>query len=254
MRAAAPGARFWISTSARRSSLSRMTVASGCFRSSDRLSLERLVHTKCDDMPFTRLSYARDGSPTSGRSILIMRAPRSASCRVQKGPAITCSRATTVIPSKGRIRSHSGQKALLALERARHAEHVLSDIRQNQVGRDRRHLIQARLAEFALHVVLAREAEAAVKLQAGVRGFPGCLGSQIFRHVGLSTAGPMRIEQLAGAPTHKVRGFDLDEGFGNRELHALVLRDGTPEHDAILGVFRDAVDKPVTIADALGRD
>src|SRR6185369_12481111 len=45
----------------------------------------------------------RAGSPTPGRSILMMRAPRSASWRVQKGPAITCSRATTVTPSSGRM-------------------------------------------------------------------------------------------------------------------------------------------------------
>jgi hypothetical protein len=46
---------------------------------------------------------AREASPTSGRSILTTRAPSSASWRVQNGPAITCSSATTVTPSSGRL-------------------------------------------------------------------------------------------------------------------------------------------------------
>ena len=54
-------------------------------------------------MPLTRPSYARAKSPLSGLSILMTRAPRSASWRVQKGAAIACSKVTTVIPSKGRI-------------------------------------------------------------------------------------------------------------------------------------------------------
>src|ERR1700739_3216192 len=38
-----------------------------------------------------------------GRSTLMTRAPRSASCRVAKGAAIACSSVTTVIPVKGRM-------------------------------------------------------------------------------------------------------------------------------------------------------
>ena len=53
----------------------------------------------------TRSSYARAKSPTPGRSILMTRAPRSASCRVQNGAAIACSSVTTVMPSRG---SHGG--------------------------------------------------------------------------------------------------------------------------------------------------
>ena len=59
-----------------------------------------------------------------------------------------------------------------ALERARHAKHVLGDKRKDQVGRDRRHLIQAGLAELAFDVVFAGEPEAAVGLQAGVGRLP----------------------------------------------------------------------------------
>ena len=51
--------------------------------------------------------------------------------------------------------------------RPRHAEHVLGEIAQDEVGRDRRHLVEAGLAELALDVVFLGEAEAAVGLHAG---------------------------------------------------------------------------------------
>src|SRR3954470_16665734 len=57
-------------------------------------------------------------------------------------------------------------------ERTRHAEHMLRDVRQNQIGRDRRNLVQARLANFPLDVVFVGEAASAVGLHAGVRRFP----------------------------------------------------------------------------------
>src|SRR4051812_39681000 len=43
-------------------------------------------------------------------------------------------------------------------EAARQAEHVLGNVAEDQVGADRRHLVQPRLAELALHVVLVGEA------------------------------------------------------------------------------------------------
>src|SRR5438105_13376821 len=56
-------------------------------------------------------------------------------------------------------------------KRSRQAEHVLCHVRQNQVGRNRRDLIEARLAKFALDVVLAGEAESAGRLQTRIRRF-----------------------------------------------------------------------------------
>src|SRR3954471_5639353 len=49
-------------------------------------------------------------------------------------------------------------------EAARQAEDVLGDVAEDQVGADRRHLVQPRLAELALHIVLGGEAEAAMEL------------------------------------------------------------------------------------------
>jgi hypothetical protein len=52
---------------------------------------------------FLRAVGPRAKSPVPGRSILITRAPRSASWRVQKGAAIACSSVMTLMPSSGLI-------------------------------------------------------------------------------------------------------------------------------------------------------
>ena len=56
--------------------------------------------------------------------------------------------------------------------RARHAQYVLADEGQDEIGRDRGHLIEPRLAELALDVELLGEGEAAVGLDAGFRRRP----------------------------------------------------------------------------------
>ena len=52
------------------------------------------------------------------------------------------------------------------LIRPRQVQHVLGEIGQDQVGRDRRHLVEAGLAEFSLDVEFLGKAEAAVGLHA----------------------------------------------------------------------------------------
>ena len=59
-----------------------------------------------------------------------------------------------------------------SLERTRQAEYVFGDVGQDQVGRDRRHQVQASFPELALDVVLRGEAEAAVGLDADIGRFP----------------------------------------------------------------------------------
>src|SRR4051794_16000213 len=80
-------------------------------------------------------------------------------------------------------------------ERPWHSQHVLAHVRQDEIGRDRRHLIEARLAELAFDIVLGRESEAAVSLQAHVGGFPRRIGAEQLRHVRFSTARLVGIEQ-----------------------------------------------------------
>src|SRR6188474_1159141 len=123
------------------------------------------------------------------------RAPASASRQVHIGAATACSSATTSRPSSGRVilpwpfSSHgracpghprlcfgtkrkrwmpatsagmtvSGARSL-SLVRPWQIEHVLGEVGENEVGRDRRHLVEPRLAEFALDIEFLGEAEAA---------------------------------------------------------------------------------------------
>jgi hypothetical protein len=54
----------------------------------------------------------------------------------------------------------------------RQAEHMLREVAQDKIRRDRRHLVEAGLAEFPLHVVFLGKAEAAMGLDAHVPGLP----------------------------------------------------------------------------------
>src|SRR5690606_21143241 len=139
-----------------------------------------------------------------------------------------------------------------SLKRARQLQQMLGHVGKNQVGGDRRHLVQPSLAELALHVVFVGEAEAAVGLQAGVGRLPRGFRRQVLGHVGGGTGITPGVVFLAGAPAHQVGRLDLDVRFGDGELHALVLPDRTAEHHAVAGVLRRLLDEPATIADALG--
>src|SRR4051794_33698880 len=102
-------------------------------------------------------------------------APASASRELQNGAATACSTAMTVSPSSGSI--------CLFSVGAGHAQHVLGDVGQNQIGRDRRDLIEPRLAEFALDVVFLGEAKAAMGLYAGIGRVPGGIRRQHLGHI-----------------------------------------------------------------------
>src|SRR5579864_2614406 len=121
-------------------------------------------------------------------------APRSAIWREQNGAATACSSATTRMPVKGSC----GEFSMSSLKRPGHSEDMLAHVGKNQVGGNRSHLIQARLAEFSFHVVLGRESEAAVRLQADVGCLPGSIGGQELCHIRLGAAGPAGIEQACG--------------------------------------------------------
>src|SRR5579864_9769826 len=101
------------------------------------------------------------------------RAPASASRQVHCGAATACSTETTSRPSSGNVISI----------RAWQAENVFGQIRQDHVGRDRRHLIEPRLAKLALDVVFLGETETTMGLHAHVGGKPGGVGRQEFRHI-----------------------------------------------------------------------
>src|SRR5690606_34400501 len=87
-----------------------------------------------------------------------------------------------------------------SLKRARQVQQMLGHVGKNQVGGDRRHLVQAGLAELALDVVFVGEAEAAMGLQAGVGRLPAGLGRQVLGHIGGGTGVTPGVVFLAGAP------------------------------------------------------
>src|SRR5215472_18134125 len=139
-------------------------------------------------------------------------------------------------------------------ERSRHAQHVLADVGEDEIGRNRRYLVETRLAELALDVVLAGEAESAVRLQAGVRRFPGCLRGEKLGHVGFRSARLPRIEQRTHLESHQVGRLELDVTLGDGKLHRLVFPDRPIEHDPLRGVTTSTLDEPPSIAYAFGRD
>src|SRR4051812_22851598 len=73
------------------------------------------------------------------------------------------------------------------------SEHVLCEIRQKHVRRDRRYLVEPCLAELALDIELLREAEAAVRLHAHLGRRPRGVRCQELRHVGLGAAVALRL-------------------------------------------------------------
>src|SRR5207244_5624825 len=136
----------------------------------------------------------------------------------------------------------------------RQAKHVLGDVAEDEIGRDRRDQIQTRLPELALDVVLGSEAESAMRLEADVRRLPRRLRREVLGHVGLGTASLTAVETIARLEPHQVSRLDLHIGLGDWKGDALVLTDRAAENDTLAGVLGGAVDEPVAIADAFGGD
>ena len=131
---------------------------------------------------------------------------------------------------------------------------MLGQVGIDQVGGDRRDLVEPRLAELALDIVLLGEAEAAMRLQAHIGGGPGGIGGQQLRHVGFLAAGNLAVIHLRRALDHQRRRFRLRIGLGDRELDALILPDRAAEHLALIGIAGGLGDEPAGIADAFGGD
>jgi hypothetical protein len=71
-------------------------------------------------------------------------------------------------------RGADGKSANQTSIRPLHAEHVLAEVGEHQVGRDRRDLIKPHLAPFALDVVFLRITKAAMRLHRSLGGLPAC--------------------------------------------------------------------------------
>ncbi len=131
---------------------------------------------------------------------------------------------------------------------------MLGNIGQDQIGRDRGHLIESGLPEFPLDVVFLGEAEAAVGLHAGIGGVPGGISGQHLGHVGLGAAIDPGFVFAGGFPHHQFGGPHRRIGLGDRELDALILADRPAEHHALAGIVGGLLDEPLGVADALRGD
>src|SRR5215210_1696213 len=122
-------------------------------------------------------------------------------------------------------------------EGPREAEDVFGDVREDEVRGDRGDLVETRLAELALHVVLGVEAVAAEGLQGGVGCLPGGVGGQELRQVRLGSARLSPIEQGGRLLHHERGGLDVRVSPRYGELDALILPDRAPEHLALAGAY-----------------
>src|SRR5262249_55812090 len=138
--------------------------------------------------------------------------------------------------------------------RPRQAEDVLGEVGQDQIGRDRRGLIEPRLAELSFDVELLGKTEATVGLQAPVRRPPAGVGGEELAHVGLGAALAPGLIAGRGRAHHQLGRALLRIGARDRELYALVLANRPAEHDALLGIAGRLGDEPFGVADTFRRD
>src|SRR5688572_1162483 len=137
-------------------------------------------------------------------------------------------------------------------ERSRHAKHMLANVRQDQIRRDRRNLIQARLAKLAFHVVIGGESETAERLQTHIRRLPRGIGGKQLRQVRLRASRAAFVEQPRRLVAHQVSGAYLRVGARDRKLNPLVLPDRPIQHHPFVRVGARALDEPVAVPDAFG--
>src|SRR5215203_1284426 len=123
------------------------------------------------------------------------------------------------------------------------AEDVLGYVREDEVSRDRGDLVETRLAELALYVVLGVEAVAAEGLKGGVGRLPRGVSGQELGQVRLGAARLPAVEEGGCLLHHQRGGFDVRVGPRYGKLDALVLADPAPEHRALAGALCGDEDK-----------
>src|SRR6267378_39458 len=138
--------------------------------------------------------------------------------------------------------------------RARKVQHVLGEIAEDEVGRDRCDLVQPRLAELALDVVLLGEAESAVGLQAHVARLPRGFRRELLGHVRFRPAGFSLVVQQGRPLDHQRGRLGRHVGTRDRELHALVLADWAAEYVPVVRIGGRFSDEPARIAHTLRPD
>ena len=128
---------------------------------------------------------------------------------------------------------------------------MLGDVGKHQVGGNRRDLEQPRFTPFALNVVFARVAKAAMALQAGLSRMPGGLGRQQFAHIGIVATGQPGGKTRGGPAQHQISRLDFGMRPGHRKLHCLVLANRPVKNAALVDIGGRSFGEPAPVADRL---
>src|SRR3954471_17609064 len=110
-------------------------------------------------------------------------------------------------------------------------ELALGEVTEDEFGADGGDPAELDLTPHPLDVVLLRVAVATEGLHGPVGGLEAVLAAQVFRDVRLGAAVQAPVIERGAAKHHEPGGFEPRVAVSERELHALVLADGPPEHD-----------------------
>lgn len=131
---------------------------------------------------------------------------------------------------------------------------MLGEVAEDQVGRDRGHLVEPGFAEFRLNVIFLGKGEAAMGLHAGLRRLPRGFHRQHLGHVGFRAAIAPGLVPGGGMLHHQLGGTHTGIGFGDGELDALILPDRPAKHHAGARIGAGLVDELFGVADAFRGD
>ena len=130
---------------------------------------------------------------------------------------------------------------------------MFADECQNQVSRDRGHLIEARFPELSLDVEFLGETRSPIGLQASIAGLPGSRCREHFGHIGFCAAALASIKQACRFMGHQFRGTHVCIGVGDRKLDTLVSANWAIENLAVAGIIFGSLNEEFAIADAFER-
>src|SRR5580704_13811726 len=133
-----------------------------------------------------------------------------------------------------RTTCRSGRSRPVLLIRPGQAEHVLGEVVEDHLLRDRGDAHQPRLAPVALDVVLLRVSEPAVGLQRRVGGLEAGLGGEELGQVGLLPRGQAVVDAPGRLPDDEFGSAEPRVCLGERERDALVLADRAAEYGPAL--------------------
>jgi hypothetical protein len=83
---------------------------------------------------------------------------------------------------------------------------MFAHVGENEIGRNRCHLIQPGLSEFALDIIVNGEPVASIRLHGDVCCLPGGVSRQQLRYIGFGSTWFPPVEELRRPEPHSARG------------------------------------------------